>query len=142
MMKKAKLSLIILGLIAILTSAAPALSDYQQGVLDGLKRGWFMAQRYDQALQGDANAYNQAVPDYNAWIRSVFGENQSLLLQPFTMGAGAADYSVSRTIKPVHSIDASWNQSGSLLEQPDASGLIKGVPAEAYYSIGPALIGF
>lgn len=142
MMRRAMLCLAIAIYAAVLISAAPASSDYQQGVLDGLSRGWFMAQRYDQALAGDADAYNRAVPDYNAWIRSIFGDNQSLLLQTFTQTGGAANYSVRRTIKPVHSIDASWNQSGSLQEEPDASGLIRGVPAESYYSIGPALIGF
>jgi hypothetical protein len=47
---------------------------------------------------------------------------------------------ISKTITPIHQIDASWNQT--LLEpqfpQPDKSGLIYGIPAETYYSIGPA----
>lgn len=142
MRRNAMLSLIIIGLGSVLIAATAALSDYQQGVLDGLNRGWFMAQKYDQALEGDATLYNQAVPDYNSWIQSIFGNNESLLLKPFTPSASPALYAISRTVAPVHSIDASWNQSQSLLEEPDASGLIRGVPAESYYSIGPALADF
>ena len=142
MMRIAMLCLAIVSFAVVLISVAQVSSDYQQGVLDGLSRGWVMAQRYDQALAGDADAYNRAVPDYNAWIRSIFGDNQSLLLQPFTQTGGAANYSVSRTIKPVHSIDASWNQSKSLLPDADAYGMVGGYPAETYYSIGPALANF
>ncbi len=143
MMKKAMRSLIIVGLLAMLSTAC-ALTDYQQGVLDGLGRGWFMSQKYSQALNGNATAYNQAVLDYNAWIQEVFGNNESLLLEPYTSvpSTSPSSYFMSKTAKPVHSIDASWNQSGSLLDEPDANGLIKGIPADSYYAIGPALADF
>jgi hypothetical protein len=41
---------------------------------------------------------------------------------------------------PVHEIDASWNHSSTFagLLEPDKNGLINGIPAEMYYSIGPA----
>jgi hypothetical protein len=41
-------------------------------------------------------------------------------------------------IKPIHNIDATWNKT---LQgpQPDANGLIHGLPAESYDAIGPAL---
>ena len=48
--------------------------------------------------------------------------------------------SVSKTITPIHQIDASWNQTRLMPQQPqpDKSGLINGIPAETYYAIGPA----
>ena len=53
-------------------------------------------------------------------------------------------FSVSKTITPIHQIDASWNQTLPELQfpQPDKSGLIYGIPAETYYSIGPAYFYF
>lgn len=141
-MKSALCTLIILFFIFNLIDASLALSDYQRGVLDGLNRGWNMAQRYDQAKAGDVAPYNQAVPDYNAWIQAIFGMNESLMLQPFAASAKPTPYSLSKTFNPVHSIDASWNQSNTLLPEPDASGLINGYPAEIYYSFGPALANF
>ena len=122
-----------------------ALSDYQKGVLDGLSMGWKMAQKYDQALQGSPAEFNGAVPEYNAWIKEIFGENQSLMLMPMTTSPArqADSYFISKTFTPVHSMDASWNQTDiSLLPEPDEYGLIDGVPADAYYSFGPALADF
>jgi hypothetical protein len=55
-------------------------TDYQKGVIEGLSRGWFMAQRYDQAQKGSPNAYNQAILLYNEWITRIFGYNESLML--------------------------------------------------------------
>ena len=52
-MKNALFTLIILAFIFSLMTPSLALSDYQRGVLDGLNRGWNMAQRYDQAKAGD-----------------------------------------------------------------------------------------
>ena len=53
-------------------------------------------------------------------------------------------FSISKTITPIHQIDASWNQTLPELQfpQPDKSGLIYGIPAETYYSIGPAYFNF
>lgn len=141
-MKRAISTLIILVFIFNLVDSSLALSDYQRGVLDGLNRGWNMAQRYDQATAGDIAPYNQAVPEYNAWIQAIFGMNESLMLQPFAASAKPKPYTIGKTFTPVHSIDASWNQSRSLLPEPDAYGMINGYPAETYYSIGPALIDF
>lgn len=133
---------IALALVVALISPSLGLTDYQRGVLDGLNRGWYMAQNYDLAKTGDPSSYNQAVTKYNAWIESIFGRNESLMLKPFAAPAtkAAEQYSVTKTFTPIHSIDASWNQSQQyLLPKPDASGLVYGYPAEMYYSIGPAL---
>lgn len=136
-MKKIIFALSILLLIA----PSLALTDYQQGVMDGLNRGWHMAQRYDQAIAGDPAAYNQAVPEYNEWISSIFGQNESLMLKPLNITPQSQPYFMEQTIKPVHAIDATWNQT-SLVPQPDASGRIQGLPAEVYNSWGPALVNF
>ena len=122
-----------------------ALSDYQKGVLDGLGMGWKMAQKYDLAVSGSPAEFNGAVPQYNAWIKEIFGENQSLMLMPMTTSPArqADSYFISKTFTPVHSMDASWNQTDiSLLPEPDEYGLINGIPADAYYTFGPALADF
>lgn len=138
-MRKIIFALILLALI----TPSLALADYQRGVLDGLSRGWYMAQMYDQAQTGDPTAYNQAVPKYNAWIAAIFGQNESLMLTAINKATLPQSYYVSKTFKPIHEIDASRNQTLQAPElqmpQPDASGLIQGLPAEAYYSWGPAL---
>ena len=141
-MKSALFTLLILFSIFNLIDSSLALSDYQRGVLDGLNRGWSMAQRYDQAKAGDIVPYNQAVQEYNAWIQAIFGINESLMKQPFAESAKPKPYSISKSFTPIHSIDASWNQSTSLQPDPDAYGMINGYPAEIYYSIGPALANF
>lgn len=141
-MKMPLFALIVAILVLSQTPLVIALSDYQRGVLDGLSRGWSMGQRYDQALAGEVSLYNQAVADYNAWIEAIFGRNESLMLKTFPQSQKADPYTISRTRAPIHSIDASWNQSEPLLPQPDDLGLIGGYPAETYYSIGPALANF
>ena len=139
-MRKTSVIPIMLALMMALISPSLALTDYQKGVLDGLKQGWSMAQRFDQAKAGDPTAYNQAVSGYNTWIEGIFGRNESLRLKPFAASKITEPYSISKTFSPIHAIDASWNQTQqSLLPEPDASGLINGYPAETYYSIGPAL---
>jgi hypothetical protein len=136
-MRRIVFALIILALIP----TSPALTDYQKGVLDGLNHGWGMAQRYCQAQAGDPTAYNQAVPDYNAWITGIFGQNESLMLSSMGGAMPAQPYSIGTTTsRPVHAIDASWNRTLSeQFPKPDTTGRVYGYPAEEYYSIGPAL---
>ena len=52
-------------------------------------------------------------------------------------------YQIRQTFRPIHEIDSSFNQSiqAPQLPQPDKQGLINGIPAEIYYSIGPAYFG-
>ncbi len=133
---------IVLLIALLLIAPSLALTDYQRGVLDGLNRGWFMAQKYDQAQSGNPTAYNEAVPKYNAWITGIFGQNESLMLTPFSVAAQEKPYFASGTLKPVHSIDSSWNQTSSQTPQADSSGMIHGIPAETYYSVGPILENF
>jgi len=133
-------------IVIALMIPALALTDYQKGVLDGLRYGWLMSQRYDGAKTGEVALYNQEVAKYNAWIEGIFGRNESLMLKNFTQVSPTTPYSARIYQSPVHAIDASWNQTTrsfyALQPQPDAQGLIGGVPAETYYSIGPALESF
>jgi hypothetical protein len=137
-----KFALIIVVIVSSLAAPSLALSDYQKGVLDGLSKGWSMAQKYDTATGGDISPFNSAVTEYNSWIESIFGVNDSLMLKPFPESTKLDPYSVSKSYSPVHAIDASWNQSQSLLPEADAYGMVGGYPAETYYSIGPALANF
>jgi hypothetical protein len=141
-MKRVLFALLIVFFALSLIGSSLALSDYQRGALDGLKWGWNMSHRYDLANAGDIIPYNQAVSEYNAWIRAIFGMNESLMLQTFAASAEPQPYSITKTYNPIHSIDASWNQSKSLLPDPDANGMVNGIPAEIYYSFGPALLNF
>jgi len=141
-MNRPLIVLVILMILFCLSAPVFGLSDYQRGVLDGLSKGWSMAQKYDTAVGGDASPFNQAVTEYNSWIESIFGKNESLMLQPYKQSTATETYSISKTYTPIHSIDSSWNQSTSLLPTADAYGMIGGIPAETYYSLGPALSNF
>jgi hypothetical protein len=141
-MKRALFVLLIVFFVLNLIDSSLALSDYQRGALDGLNWGWNMSHRYDQAKEGDIAAYNQAVAEYNAWILAIFGRNESLMLQTIAAPVKSQPYFITKTYNPIHSIDASWNQSKSLLPEPDAYGMVNGIPAEIYYSFGPALANF
>ncbi len=139
-MRRALIALMLLAL------AAPCLglTDYQKGVQEGFNRGWSLAQRYDQAQAGNPAPYNQAVPKYKEWVASVFGQNSSEMpaLEVMNAATQGQPYSVSKTLGPVHAMGASWNQTKTLLPEPDAYGMIRGVPAETYYSVGPAIYNF
>lgn len=58
--------------------------------------------------------------------------------------AKTVPYHIGKTFSPIHEIDASFNQSmqAPQLLQPDKNGLINGIPAEIYYTIGPAYSDF
>jgi hypothetical protein len=141
-MKILSITLLIALIAFIQIGQSLPLSDYQRGVLDGLNWGWNMSHLYDRAKAGDVVNYNQMAIEYNDWIRSIFGMNESMMLKTFAAPAKSQPYYISRTYNPIHSIDASWNQSKSLLPEPDAFGLVNGIPAEVYYSFGPALQNF
>ncbi len=76
------------------------------------------------------------------WVRSIFGQNDSLMMKPFNDAAQSQPYTLRKTLTPVHGIDSSWNQTRLLSPQADANGLINGRPAELYDSWGPALGNF
>ena len=75
-MNRVRCALIVMIIISSLAASSQALDDYQRGVLDGLSRGWSMAQKYDTAKGGDIAPFNSAVSEYNSWIESIFGANE------------------------------------------------------------------
>jgi hypothetical protein len=98
-----------------------ALTDYQRGILDGLNHGWQMAQKYDQAKAGDIIAFNQAVPEYNTWIISIFGQNESLMLQPLMSRSSIAN-SRSVSMKPDVSQSQTTNDFFLMLQACKTNG--------------------
>lgn len=96
-----KLARIIVGLALISLLAIPALgqmTDYQKGIAEGLKIGFFMNQKYVDAKAGiNVTGYNAEVERYNAWIVSIFGNDPQFLMTPLAMGAGASSTPVLMT---------------------------------------------
>jgi len=84
------------------------------------------------------------VPKYKDWVASIFGQNSSVMpaLEIINNPSQGQPYTISKTLGPVHAVDASWNQTNTLMPEPDASGMIGNVPAETYYSVGPAISNF
>ncbi|MDM7934732.1 MAG: hypothetical protein QUS08_05005, partial [Methanothrix sp.] len=111
-----EISIIVLLSLAVLP-ALGELTDYQKGVADGLAAGLRMgrllgAAPYDPA---SAQSYNEQVNAFNQGLAAVFGNNQTAIamfwLQPTASGAVTAAPLGNFSTKPVHAIDASWNQT-------------------------------
>ena len=72
----------IIAMLSLMTFPVLAeLTDYQQGVYDGLSAGGPIgtlrgAAPYDATA---AQQYNMTVNQYNAWLQSVFGDNQTAI---------------------------------------------------------------
>jgi hypothetical protein len=120
------------------------LTDYQRGVEDGIKAGgritYYMgAAPYDTKA---AQQYSGMVNQFNSWLQSVFGSNQTAL-NLFWMRQLSSDvnpnvnpYSTSTYNKPVHAIDASWNQTNRTVMGPQGQ-TIYGEPIDAYCTDNP-----
>ena len=81
MMKFSRLTAIIAMLSLMALPVLAELTDYQQGVYDGLSAGGQIgylrgAAPYDATA---AQQYNITVNQYNAWLQSVFGDNQTAI---------------------------------------------------------------
>jgi hypothetical protein len=82
----------------------------QDGAIEGLKMGFKMGQMYTLAQQGhNISGFNAEVDKYNAWVQQNFGNDPNLMLSKMPM----PDYSNVPSIsnKPIHAMDASFNQS-------------------------------
>jgi hypothetical protein len=108
--KMKSLSIILLGLLLV----APCVVAYtpeQQTTLDGMRLSFQLGMAYQQASQGqNVAAYNALVDQYNAFIRTNFGEDANLLIpvgtapnlqQPYVIGKNVTNNGI------VHAIDAS-----------------------------------
>lgn len=107
-----KLIRIIAVLALLLIAAASALgqmSDYQRGIAEGLKYGFFMNQKYVDAKAGiNISGYNAEVAKYNAWIKSIFGNDPMYLMSPMTSVATPRPILIANNTTSkgmVHSID-------------------------------------
>lgn len=114
---------VLLSLVAI--PALGELTDYQKGVMDGMKAGLRMGKLLGAAPYDPAQAqeYNNLVNSFNQGLTAVFGNNQTALnmfwMQPY--GNLVANPSLGNySSRPIHAIDASWNQTKSV--NPDVLG--------------------
>ena len=117
-MKSIKIFVILTLLSLSAIPALAALTDYQQGVSDGLAAGMRVgkllgAAPFDPNL---AQQYNSQVDAFNQGLAVVFGNNQTAInkfwMKPYGAAAAAA---ATITGKPVHSIDGSWNNTSRVL---------------------------
>jgi len=110
----------ILMIVALIAPSLAVLTDYQSGFEAGLKSGFTLGQSYQQMNDGKISVeqYNQVAASYNALIQSLFMGNQSalaaLMIRPVS-GVNPTYYPTSTYGKPVHAIDASWNQTNTII---------------------------
>ena len=116
------------------------LTDYQRGVEDGIKAGGRITY-YMGAAPYDTNAaqqYSGMVNQFNSWLQSVFGSNQTALnlfwMRP--LSSSVMPISTSSYNKPVHAIDASWNQTNRTIMGPQGQ-TIYGEPIDHYCTDNP-----
>ncbi len=138
--------LILLIALTILAFAqAMSGTDKVQKVGGDFGRAWLeknLGPKSNQSAAGNQSNLSEADPLSEGWlgIPSPFSPGNETNDDPQNGSKKDSPYSVNRIIAPVNEIDASWNQSSALagLPEPDKNGLINGIPAEMYYSIGPA----
>jgi hypothetical protein len=121
--------------------AMAELTDYQRGVEDGIKAGGRITY-YLGAAPYDTNAaqqYSSLINPFNSWLQTVFGSNQTalniFLMKPYSSIANP--YRTSVYNKPVHAIDASFNQTNRTVLGPQ--GLtVYGEPIDHYCTDNPS----
>jgi hypothetical protein len=112
------ISLLIM-LFLVVAPVAGQMTEYQRGVANGLKIGFFMGDYYGrgQYVLDYAGQFNTYLDKYNQFLWASFGDNQILINEFMHSPIGAKPKSTN---------------SGVLL--PDASGRIFGYPASSYYT--------
>ena len=122
---KGLIAIAMLSMVAM--PAMAGLTDYQKGVMDGIKEGIAMgkllgAAPYDPAAAGN---YNNLVDNFNQGLAAIFQNNQTaikmLWLQPYGSVQGVNYGPQNYTTKPIHAIDSSFNQSARMYN-PDLEG--------------------
>ena len=126
--------------------AMAELTDYQKGVQAGIKAGFSMGRSYQQSYDGtlDVGRYNQAVNNYDQTIQSIFAGNQTaintLLINPTSTATTDVNPNVAPANsyrKPIHAIDASFNQTNTTVAAPPQGQTIYGEPIDAYCTDNP-----
>lgn len=87
----------------------------------------------DSKMVTNQNATNLIKPNSN-WLMDTTNLGSQPVQQNFTQ----VPFFIGKDSRPIHQMDASWNYTTQVPE-PDANGLIHGLPAETYDAIGPAL---
>jgi hypothetical protein len=132
----------ILSLVAI--PAMAELTDYQKGVNDGLASGLRIGYLLGGApYSTSANQqYSSMVNSFNSWLQSEFGSNQTEInlfwMKPLSsdVNPNVVPYSTSTINKPVHAIDASFNQTNRSVLGPQGQ-TIYGEPIDHYCTDNP-----
>ena len=115
------------------------MTDYQKGVMDGMKAGLIMGKLLGAAPYDPAQAqeYNNQVNPFNQGLTTVFGNNQTLLsmfwMQP--QGSTTPISLGSYSAKPVHAIDASWNQTRRVNPDVMSQGKYYGFDLDTYIAM-------
>jgi len=140
--------LAISALIMLLIPAMAELTDYQKGVQAGIKAGFSMGRSYQQSYDGtlDIGRYNQAINKYDQTIQSIFAGNQTAINTLWINPTSSATTDVSPNMypitssysKPIHAIDASWNQTTQTVAAPSHEATIYGEPIDAYCTDNPS----
>ncbi len=115
------------------------LTDYQKGVTDGLQAGLIMGRLLGAASYDPAQAqeYNNRVDSFNRGLSSVFGNNQTALSM-FWMQSQASyplTSSGNYSTKPIHAIDASWNQTRRVNADLLSGGKYYGYDLDSYVAM-------
>ena len=143
-MKFTKLMAIVAMFSLVAMPVMAELTDYQRGVEDGIKAGGRITY-YMGAAPYDTNAtqqYSTMVNPFNSWLQSVFGSNQTALnlfwMKPLSsnVNPNVVPYSTSTYNKPIHAIDASFNQTNRTVMGPQGQ-TIYGEPIDHYCTDNP-----
>jgi hypothetical protein len=112
------LSLTVVPVVGQMT--AGQMTEYQRGVANGLKIGFFMGEYYGrgQYVLDYAGQFNTYLDQYNQFLWASFGNNQTLINDFMHL--------------PIRGAKTKSTNEGVLL--PDASGRILGYPAASYYT--------
>ena len=113
-------------MIAASIPACGEMTDYERGVANGLKIGFFMRELYGKGQYADDSAgqFNGFLEEFRKFLVESFGDNQTLINE------------FMRSPLPVKTV-----ASTSTVPAPDSSGRIHGYPADAYYTAVGAVPG-
>jgi hypothetical protein len=117
-----KLIATIAVLVTLIIAVPPALgemTEYQRGVVNGLKIGLFMGEYYGkgQYVTETAGQFNTYLENYNKFLWDSFANNQTLINEFM--------------LSPI----AVWPRSSRTgVLKPDASGRVLGYPADSYFT--------
>jgi hypothetical protein len=130
--------LAILSLVVI--PALGEMTDYQKGAMDGMKAGLRMGKLLGAAPYDPSQAqlYNDQVNAFNQGLTAIFGNDQTVLdmfwMQPLGSGNTGA-YLGNYSAKPIHAIDASWNQTRTVNPDLLSQGKYFGYDLDSYIAM-------